>query len=276
MKLLWLFLLTLLLTTSSLATPSPQLQYQTYDLPEAIIHTLLIPTRSKWIITVDQNPQLATVGEFATQSGAIAVLNGGFFDPHNQLSTSYVIQNGQIISQPQDNPRLVNNPDLQSYLPLIFNRSEFRRYQCGSQTRYSIARRDQPIPVGCNLVDALGAGPQLLPELTAVSEGFADYQDNILIRDALGMEQPNSRTAIAITHSGDVLWIMVAQKNSSSGLSLEQLANFCRDLGVKSALNLDGGSSTSFYWSGNTYYGKITPENNQVVRSVKSVLLLSQ
>lgn len=259
---------------SILATASPQLQYQTYDLPQAVIHTLLIPHTFSEVVTVAKSSQLATVGEFATQSGAIAVLNGGYFDPQNQLSTSYLIQNGQTIADPRDNPRLVNNPDLIPYLPLILNRSEFRRYQCGNETRYDIVTRNEPIPLDCNLVDALGGGPQLLPELTAMSEGFVAYRDGQLVRDVLGINQPNSRTAIALTSRGDLLWIIVTQKQPRQGLSLTELADFCQGLGVKKVLNLDGGSSTSLYWDNQSYYGQVSNQQERVIRKVKSVLLV--
>ncbi|TVQ46636.1 MAG: phosphodiester glycosidase family protein [Gloeocapsa sp. DLM2.Bin57] len=259
---------------STLATASPQLQYQTYDLPQAVIYTLLIPHTFSGVVTVAKSPQLATVGEFATQSGAIAVLNGGYFDPQNQLSTSYLIQNGQTIADPRDNPRLINNPDLTPYLPLILNRSEFRRYQCDHNNRYDIVTRNEPIPPDCTLVDALGGGPQLLPELTAISEGFVADQDGQLVRDVLGINQPNSRTAIALTTRGDLLWIIVTQKQPKQGLSLTELADFCRGLGLKKVLNLDGGSSTSLYWDNQTYYGQISDQQERVIRTVKSVLLV--
>lgn len=267
-------LLFILILASSIAAASPNLQYQSYDLPSGVVHTLLIPSQSRWLVTVAKSSQLATVTEFATQSKAIAVLNGGYFDPQNQLSTSYLIQNGETVGNPLHNPRLVNNPDLKPYLPLILNRSEFRRYQCGKKTRYDIVTHNEPIPIGCTLVDALGGGPQLFPELTAVTEGFVAYQGEKLVRDVLGIEQPNSRTAIAITPKGDLLWIVVTQKHPQQGLSLAQFADFCQSLGVKKALNLDGGSSTSLYWDNQTYYGQVSDQQERIIRPVKSVLLI--
>jgi hypothetical protein len=239
-----------------------------------VIHTLLIPRSN--LVTIAQSPGLATVKEFAQKLTAKAVLNGGFFDPKNQLSTSYIIQNGKITGEPRDNPKLVNNPDLAPYLPLILNRSEFRRYQCGVNIYYDIVKHNQPIPFGCDLVDALGGGPQLLPELTSIAEGFTAYRGDELIRDAIGINQPNARTAIAITPGGDLLWIIVTQKNPLGGLSLEELATFCRNLGVKKALNLDGGSSTSLYWGGNSYYGQVSDQGQKIIRPIKSVLVLAK
>jgi exopolysaccharide biosynthesis protein len=38
---------------------------------------------------------------------------------------------------------------------------------------------------------------------------------------------------------------------------LTALADFMKTLGVEKAMNLDGGSSSSFYYDGKTFYGKV-------------------
>lgn len=57
-------------------------------------------------------------------------------------------------------------------------------------------------------------------------------------------------------------------------MSLPELANFMKSLGVKEALNLDGGSSSSLYYQGKTFYGKVDLEGKTIKRPVKSVLVL--
>jgi exopolysaccharide biosynthesis protein len=47
-----------------------------------------------------------------------------------------------------------------------------------------------------------------------------------------------------------------------------------KTLGVNKAMNLDGGSSSSFYYDGKAFYGKVDGQGERVERSVKSVLLL--
>ncbi len=167
----------------------------------------------------------------------------------------------------------MNNPNLKPYLGQIFNRTEFRRYQCGQTVKYDIALHNELPPAGCQLVNAIGAGPRLLPELTLVQEGFVD---NANARDALGSNQPNARTAVGITRDGSIILVMVAQKPSApnnSGISLPALADFMKTLGAKKAMNLDGGSSSSLYYKGKTFYGKVDLEGNPIKRPVKSVLL---
>jgi hypothetical protein len=267
----------ILLTQS--VKPSPEVLpiYQVYELPHSRVHTLRIPVQGNFEVTVAVSPNLRTVAEFAAKNQAIAALNGGFFDAQNQKTTAYITKDAQIVGNPHENERLTQNPKLKPYLSQIFNRSEFRRYQCGTTNRYAIATHTAPIPEGCQLQDALGGGPRLLPTMTATEEGFWAENQGKVIRDAIALKQRNARTAIGITRSGDLLWVMAAQKKElgqNSGLSLPELADFMRSQGIQEALNLDGGSSSGIYYQGKIFLGKLTAKGEPVVRSVKSVLLL--
>ena len=267
------------ITSSPSVKPFPEAWplYRVYELPHSRVHTLRIPAQGKFEVTVAVSPKLMTVTEFATKNRAIAALNGGFFDAQNQKTTAYLTQNSQIVGNPQENERLTQNPQLKPYLSQIFNRSEFRRYQCGTVNRYAIALHDAPIPPNCELKDALGGGPRLLPRITATEEGFWAENQGQAIRDAIALKQRNARTAIGIMPSGDLLWVMAAQNKElgqNSGLSLPELADFMRSQGVQEALNLDGGSSSGMYYQGKIFLGKLTAKGEPVVRSVKSVLLL--
>lgn len=257
-------------------SPPKTIHYLERILPQGIAHILLIPANSRFVVTGALSAKANTVEEFAQKRKAIAILNAGFFDPANQKSTSYVVVAGQLVADPKDNERLVNNPQLKPYLAQIFNRTEFRHYQCGQTIRYSIALHNESAPADCQLVDAIGAGPRLLPELTLVQEGFVD---NAKGRDALGSNQLNARTAVGITRDGSVVLVMVAQKPSvpaNSGISLPALADLMKTLGAEQAMNLDGGSSSSLYYKGKTFYGKVDLQGNLIKRPVKSVLLVQE
>lgn len=259
-------------------TPSPpkSIHYIERNLPQGIAHILWIPANKQFLVTPALSTKVRTVEEFAKKHRAIAIFNAGFFDPVNQKSTSYIVVGGQLVADPKDNERLVNNPKLKPYLNLIFNRSEFRRYLCGQTTRYSIALHNESPPADCHTVDAIGAGPRLLPQITSMQEGFVN---NALERDTLGSKQPNARTAFGITYDGSIILVMVAQKPSqpnNSGISLPQLADLMKSLGASEAMNLDGGSSSSLYLPEETFYGKVDQQGNPIKRPVKSVLLVQQ
>lgn len=254
-----------------------QIRFDISEQGNSIVHTITIPYGSTFKVYPEVAPELQSIETFATQHKAIAVINGGYFDPKNQKTTSYITRKGKLVADPRTNERLIENPDLQLYLDKILNRTEFRRYICSHQFRYDITFHKDGIPSGCILVDAIGGGPQILPQNTAFEEGFTDYQAGEKIRDAIGTTQPNARSAIAITNNGDIILAMVAQKPespSNSGMSLEQLADFLASLGVEKAINLDGGSSASLFYSGKTFYGRLDSEGNQIQRPIKSVILV--
>ncbi|MGI0489112.1 phosphodiester glycosidase family protein [Pantanalinema rosaneae CENA516] len=262
--------------SSRAASPQPTIGYKTYVLPRSLVHVLTIPV-SRYPVLPMVADTLESVEAFAQRTDAIAVINGGFFDPQNTKSTSYVVVNGQQVADPRQNQRLIENPDLAPYMDKILNRSELRQYQCGPKTTYDIVLHQSPVPPGCELTQALGAGPQLLPESTAVTEGFIDNANGVVIRDALGSQQPNARSAVGLTGDGTMVWVVATQPPehpTGSGLTLSELTEFLRSLAVERAMNLDGGSSTSLYYQGRTVYGKLDSAGATVKRQIKSVLLV--
>jgi hypothetical protein len=265
---------------STAFTPAPTLRYETRSLPGSTIQILYVPAQSQFVVTVALSSELELLETLAQEADAIAALNGGFFDPENQQSTSYIFSQGNLAADPRQNERLTQNPDLAPYLTAIFDRSEFRQYRCGSATQYEIAPHYAPQLPGCDLIASLGAGPQLLPTLTLKPEGFLDEQNGVVIRDPLGSNQPNARSAIGITALGDLILVMAAQQPNKTdgavdlGLSLNQLADLMRSLGATTALNLDGGSSAAFYYNGETVYGKVASDGTVIKRPIKSALVV--
>jgi hypothetical protein len=256
-----------------------ELQYTAYTPPHTILHTLLIPVGERFSVVPAIAPTASTIEEFAVEYGAIAAINGGFFNPENLKSTSYVVIDGEQVADPQDDELLVNNPKLAPYLDKIFNRTELRQYRCGQTIRYDIALHEQAVPSDCELLNALGGGPRLLPELTSVQEGFWHVIDGQILRDPLGIERPNARSAVGITREGDIILAMVAQQPeapANSGMTLQELADFLKNLGAEQAMNLDGGGSASFYFEGEAVYGKVDEAGDRVVRAVKSVLIVQE
>ncbi|MBF2027880.1 MAG: phosphodiester glycosidase family protein [Oscillatoriales cyanobacterium C42_A2020_001] len=267
-----------ILTPSPTPIPERQLEYNLHQLPRSFVHTLKIPAQSRFVVTPALSSTLKTVEAFAETEAAIAVINGGFFDPENQKSTSSIILNGQQVAKPEDNERLMSNPNLLPYLDKILNRSEFRRYRCDGIVQYDIVLRQELPPANCQLEEALGGGPQLLPFMTLEHEGFLDTQNGQVVRDPLGSNQPNARSAIGITRDGSTIWVLAAQRSdapNNSGLTLSELANFMKKLGVEKGMNLDGGSSAAMYYQGEVFYGKLDTAGQGSDRPVKSVLIVT-
>lgn len=266
--------------SASQAVPPPSrqpLESQRYSLPEAEVTVVRIPANSGYAVMPAVSPTLQTMAQWQQQTGAIAAINGGFFDPHNGQTTSYVRLQGKVVADPQQNDRLMQNPDLTPYLAQILQRSELRRYQCGTAIQYDITSHPAAVPNGCQLLDSLAAGPQLLPTNTAEPEAFVTTVNGAIVRDALGSNQPNARSAVGLTPDGGVVLVMVAQRPQPAvgqGMTFSELATFMQSLGVNRALNLDGGSSTALLYQGQIGYGKLDSSGNGVRRPVKSILLV--
>jgi hypothetical protein len=264
-----------------------QLEYQTIERSQYTIHTVTIPHDSNYLVSPIISGDLQPISGFAqakdNQDRILAAINGGYFDPVNQKTTSYIVQRlpfgyttrSQIVADPRFNERLIDNPDLKQYLSKILNRTEFRRYSCGEETKYDIQLHSAPTPQSCTLIESLGGGPGLLPQDTSVKEGFTAYQKGEKIRDAIGNDSLNARSAVGITQEGDVILAMVAQRSEiplQSGISIPELGSAMADLGAIKAMNLDGGSSASLYYDGQAIYGRVDKEGKEIIRPIKSVL----
>jgi exopolysaccharide biosynthesis protein len=251
-----------------------RLNYQTIERSQYTIHTITIPHDSSYLVSPAISGDLQPISDFA-QDHLVAAINGGYFDPVNQKTTSFMVERSQIVADPRFNERLVDNRELKQYLSKIFNRTEFRRYNCGELTQYDIQLHLAPIPSNCTLIESLGGGPGLLPQNSSVAEGFITYQKGKKIRDAIGNDSLNARSAVGITQDGDVILAMVAQKSEQpldSGISIPELGSVMSTLGAVKAMNLDGGSSASLYYDGRTIYGRVDGEGKEIIRPIKSVL----
>lgn len=261
---------------SMTATPlqaAASLDYRQQKLPRATAHILRVPTADQYMVKPAVAEALQPVAEFATSNQAIAAINGGFFDPENQKTTSYVTLNRAVVADPKQNDQLTENPNLKIYLRQIFDRSEFRRYDCGGQTSYGIERRSQPAPAGCQVVDAIGGGPQLLPSIQSQREAFIDPG---LGRDAIGTKIPNARSAIGITGDNQVLLVLIAQDQPGTGMTIAELAELMQSLGAETAMNLDGGSSSALFYNNQRIFGKLDESGQPMAQPVKSAIVVER
>ena len=85
----------------------------------------------------------------------------------------------------------------------------------------------------------------------------------------------NPRTAIG--QIDDLHYIFVVsdgRTNSSEGLSLYELANFMKDLGAKTAYNLDGGGSSTMWFNGEIINNPTSSGGKSKERSVSDIVYI--
>jgi exopolysaccharide biosynthesis protein len=88
----------------------------------------------------------------------------------------------------------------------------------------------------------LGGGPLLLQEGQIVLDGAAEsFSANFLRQGA-------PRTVIG--SDGRELWLLTLQGSAGPGPSLAETARLLQEMGLRDALNLDGGSSTGLVMGG--------------------------
>jgi len=280
----------------------PGLVFEQLKAPTYVAYIAKVSKGHAYQVVPAVSDGLLSLGQFVEQYQPDVAINGGYFDPNNKKTVSH-LQVKDDTWNPANNERLTQNPALASYLPTIFNRTEFRTYSClkgpKPYTAYAIANHQQSDAVSpkseCELVGVLGAGPRLLPEATTEAEAFwAKNAQGKVTRDPLGVAAKNARSAVGLTKTGDVIILMVSQLKDAprgSGVTLNTLQTLLKQSGAVAAMALDGGSSSGFYGlvsSGGPglVYGKwqqaakanstaTAAPASPVVRPLKSILMVT-
>jgi uncharacterized protein YigE (DUF2233 family) len=152
------------------------------------------------------------LGEWMKQSGALAVINGGYFDDHNKPS-GLLVSNGTATGSSYSGFGGMLSVDTAGHVSLR-------------------SLRDQPYnPDSDQLQQATQSSPMLMIDgkRTQFSANAASQR----------------RSVVALDKEGRLLLIV----SPGSAFSLDELADLLAssDLSIQTALNLDGGSSTGLY-----------------------------
>ncbi len=237
--------------------------------PLAIAHVVSIDTTGdEWSLKPFMSDLTETTSEMASRVDAVVAVNAGFFNLSDGESASYIVIDGKQVCEPRHNMALVNNRSLRPFLTQIFNRSEVRVLKNkDGKSEYRIQAHTDAIPAKLKLVHSLQAGPQLLPKLTSRPEAFVRTPPGGKTADSIGTNMRAARTCLGIGDSG-ILYLVCVQgrrtKEFSEGISLLGLSDFMRQLGCGSAINFDGGTST-------TMVLKLAPELRETLMQCPAV-----
>ena len=92
-----------------------------------------------------------------------------------------------------------------------------------------------------DVLDSVGGMPVLVRNGKATT--FSSCNDYFCSR--------NPRTAIGVTATGEILWVVVdGRSNASAGMTLPEFAHYLVQLGAVSAINLDGGGGSAMWVDG--------------------------
>ncbi len=221
---------------------------------------------------------LETVDKIGLKTNAVIAINAGFFDARNKKTVSYVYDNDKILADPRKNENLTSNENLKPYLDRIFDRGEFRLYNCNGEEKADITLHSDIIPENCTLVNSIQAGPILLPEMDLEREYFVIRRDGRVIRDGAGMTRRTDRSMIAI--KGKYLYFIITDEETP--LTIYELQEKIKKYNFDKALGFDGGGSVSLFVKKKQYiktnddYFYQDREEKGASRAVKSALIVKK
>ncbi len=191
---------------------------------------------------------MATTSASARASGAVAAINGSFFNMKEGFSVCYLQQHHAVV-----------DTTIQSY----FDREVGTGAVQMQQGRAKVLPWNQQIEKAWKVDDSsvLVSGPLLLLDakecdLSACNQNFVVTRHP---RSAMGVKKDG--TVILLTVDGRL-------EGHSIGIQLTELAHLLRIVGADSALNLDGGGSTTLWAASAPDNGVLNhPSDNKTVDS---------
>lgn len=243
---------------------------------DGIYHAILSGDKIKKRIQFVSSPNLITNKEAHNNGDSIFTINTGFFDPKNQKTISYIVNDYQTVEDPLFNQEMMLNPILRRNMTKILNRSEFRILDCDSKLKYEIASHNSKVDFLCSVRASAQGGPQLLPNLRLEEEFFiVKDADGNVVRESASVLHKTPRTLIGIKSlpkgEQEVHIFIVTNEHP---MDIYEARNLCAKYGLDSAMAFDGGSSTSLD------YKKIhvvsTQDSGDTGRALKSFMIIKK
>ena len=244
------------------------------DYNDGIYHFVLSGDKIKKQIKFISSQNLITNKEAHTTSGSLLTINTGFFDPNNQKTISYIVNDSQTVEDPIFNENMMSNPVLRRNMQKILNRTEFRILDCDSKYKYEIAQHNANVDFMCSVVYSAQGGPQLLPNLRLEEEFFIvkDSEGNV-VRESASVLHKTARTLVGIKNldkNSQEMHIFIV--TNEHPMDIYEARDLCKKYGLDSAMAFDGGSSTSLN------YKKIsvisTQASGDTGRALKSFMIV--
>jgi exopolysaccharide biosynthesis protein len=181
----------------------------------------------------------------AAENNAILAINGDYYGARNG---GYVIRNGTLYRDSGAGGEVL----------AIFADGSFRIVDDREVTAQEL--------LNSGAAQTLSFGPAL------VKEGVVTVTESQEVGKAMAS---NPRTAIGVMDNLHYVFVVAdGRTERSAGMSLYELAEFLRELGVKTAYNLDGGGSSTMVFNGEIINHPTTNGNSVKERSVSDIVYI--
>ena len=208
------------------------------------IFVLEIPDTAHYTLAFAHEPRRTKTSEMAQKHGAIAAINGSFFDMDQHFPVCYLRIDSVELGENTPGKDTAHRKYYQ-YGTLCLSHDSVFILKTDSSRHWEEAL---PYP------DIMTAGPLLI------------WHDTLqyMRDDRTFVTNRHNRTAVGIRKDGTVLLLIAdGRHKEAEGLSLTELQQLLRWLGCRDALNLDGGGSTTMYLNLGDYQGVINyPSDN--------------
>ena len=172
---------------------------------------------------------LIKTSELTKREQGIAAINGSFFDMKNGGSTTYFRKDGEVINLSTMNPSGKISERANAALTIDEKNKLVSIVAAEAENLKWEEQLTAP--------DVMVCGPLLI-----MNNALVNLQDNAFNKNR------HPRSAVALTADNKLLLITVDGRNKQAeGMNLDELAYFLKIIGSESALNLDGGGSTTLF-----------------------------
>lgn len=201
---------------------------QLYQVPQSI-SLIEIDPGAGLKVGVTVSDKMRETSKMASEQGAIAAINGSYFDMKRGNSVCFLKVDRQV----------VDTTTLGEFARRVTGAVSIRK---GKMKIISWNRQIEKQYKGKKGI-VLTSGPLMLKD-----GRYCDW--SLCEKDFIRTKHP--RSAVALTKDGKILFITVDGRfpKHAGGVSIPELAHLIRILGGKDAINLDGGGSTTLWLSG--------------------------
>ena len=201
---------------------------QLYQVPQSI-SLIEIDPGAGLKVGVTVSDKMRETSKMASEQGAIAAINGSYFDMKRGNSVCFLKVDRQV----------VDTTTLGEFARRVTGAVSIRK---GKMKLISWNRQIEKQYKGKKGI-VLASGPLMLKD-----GRYCDW--SLCEKDFIRTKHP--RSAVALTKDGKILFITVDGRfpKHAGGVSIPELAHLIRILGGKDAINLDGGGSTTLWLSG--------------------------
>lgn len=200
--------------------------------PQNICLIEVDPKKANVNLYIGYTEKCVKTSETAQANGAIAAINGSFFNVKEEFPVNYLKLDGKALF-----PTTKSEAAYRATGAILINKD-----------KVSIVPWDLQIEANgtYNAENILVSGPILLHQGKIVELPAKDFS---LYR--------HPRTAMGVTKSGKIIFFVVDGRfsNLSDGMNLYEMAYFARVSGYSDFINLDGGGSTTMWINGGSDNG---------------------